>query len=130
MRSVRSGTLIFKEETYAVLGAAMAVYNHLRHGFLEAVYQEAFELELADRQIPFKAQHELRIRYKGQLLKKTYLADLLVFEKIIVEIKAIPRITSREEAQVLNYIRAAGLPLGLVINFGCENGLEWKRKVS
>jgi GxxExxY protein len=126
---VRSGTLIFREETYAVLGAAMAVYNHLRHGFLEAVYQEALELELAARRIPFKAQHELRIRYKAHLLKKTYTADLLVFDKIVVELKAIPKITSREEAQVLNYIRAADLPLGLVINFGGENGLEWKRKV-
>ena len=107
----------------------MEVYNTLGPGFLEGVYQEALELELSARQIPFEAQRELSIVYKGQLLKKKYIPDFLALEQVIVEIKALDRLTGREEAQLLNYLKATGLSVGLLINFGSAGKLEWKRMV-
>ena len=121
--------LLCNHETYLVLGAAIEVYNTLGPGFLEGVYQEALELELSARQIPFEAQKELSIVYKGQLLKKKYIPDFLALEQVIVEIKALDRLTGREEAQLLNYIKATGLSVGLLINFGSAGKLEWKRMV-
>ena len=121
--------LLYKDEVYAIIGAAMEVYNVLGPGFLEGVYQEALEIELAERGIPFEPQKELRITYKQRALKKTYAADFLVFDKIIVEIKAIDRLTSREEAQLLNYLKATKMLVGVLINFGGANSLEWKRMV-
>jgi GxxExxY protein len=120
--------LIYKDETYAIIGAAMEVQNQLGCGFLEPVYQEALEIELASRQIPFVSQQEFPIVYKGQVLQRKYISDLVIFDKIIVEIKALDRLSSLEEAQVLNYLKASGLQLGLLINFGTEK-LEWKRMV-
>ncbi|MBK9713629.1 MAG: GxxExxY protein [Kouleothrix sp.] len=121
--------LLCNHETYLVLGAAIEVYNTLGPGFLEGVYQEALELELSARQIPFEAQKELSIVYKGQLLKKKYIPDFLALEQVIVEIKALDRLTGREEAQLLNYLKATGLSVGLLINFGSAGKLEWKRMV-
>ena len=120
--------LIYKEEAYAIIGAAIEVHKALGCGFLEPVYQEALEIELAARGIPYKAQAELQIRYKDQILAKTYTADFICFDQIIVEIKAIPALASREEAQVINYLNASSLQLGLLVNFGSES-LEWKRLV-
>jgi len=121
--------LLFKEEVYAIVGAAMAVYNELGPGFLEAVYQEALGLELTDRRIPFVSQPDLRIIYKGSQLKKYYTADFLIYGKIVVEIKAMNHLTSNEEAQLLNEIKATNLDLGLLINFGGSDDLEWSRRV-
>lgn len=121
--------LIYKDEVYAIIGAAMDVYNNLGSGFLEAVYQEAMEIETLARNIPALPEQKLRIQYKGAPLKKFYEADLICYEKIIVEIKAMDRLTSREEAQILNYLKATGLPVGVLINFGAHNDLEWKRMV-
>jgi GxxExxY protein len=120
--------LLFKDEVYAIVGAAMEVHNELKDGFLEPVYQEALEIELAKCDIPFTPQQEIPIQYKNLLLKKTYVADFIAFEKIIVEIKAIDYLTGREEAQLLNYLKASGIELGLLINFGAKK-LEWKRMV-
>jgi GxxExxY protein len=122
--------LLFKEEVYKIIGAAMEVYNELGTGFLQPVYQEAMEIEVEERKIPSVPQHEIIIVYKGKALKKFYKADLLCYGKIIVEIKAIDCLTSREESQLLNYLKATGLPLGLLINFGAEHNLEWKRMAS
>lgn len=122
--------LLFKDEVYTLIGAAMDVYNELGSGFLEPVYQEAFELELLTRNIPIVPQKELTIKYKEQLLKKTYVADLVAYGEIIVEIKALERLSSREESQLINYLKATGMQLGLLINFGAKNGLEWKRMVN
>lgn len=121
--------LLLKEEVFAIIGAAMEVYNELRSGFLEPIYQEALEMEFADRHISFQPQKELRVYYKGRLLKKTYVADFFVFDKIMVEIKALDRLTSREEAQLLNYLKATQMEVGVLINFGAANNLEWKRMV-
>jgi GxxExxY protein len=121
--------LIAKDEVYAIIGAAIEVYNVLGPGFLEAVYQEAFEIEFTDRGIPFELQKELRIFYKGRCLKKPYVADFVVFGKVIVEIKAIDYLTAHDEAQLLNYLKAIGMEVGVLINFGSADKLEWKRRV-
>jgi GxxExxY protein len=97
--------LLHKDEVYAIVGAAMEVYNTLGSGFLEPVYQEALEIELKERGIPFEAQKELHISYKERQLEKTYAADFVVLGKVIVEIKALSCLTPREEAQLLNYLR-------------------------
>ncbi len=121
--------LLCRAEVYAIVGAAMEVYNVLGSGFLEAVYQDALESELTSREIPFESQKELAIFYKGRRLKKTYTADFLTFGQVIVEIKAIDRLTSGDEGQVLNYLSATGLQVGVLINFGAKSNLEWKRLV-
>ena len=120
--------LLFKDEVYAIIGAAMEVHNQLGIGFLEPVYQEAMEIELSSRSIPFMPQQEIQIHYKDRDLKKTYRSDFLVFNEIIVEIKAIDGLSGHEESQLLNYLKATRLELGLLINFG-GNKLEWKRMV-
>lgn len=120
--------LIFKSEVYNIIGSAMDVHRNLGCGFLEPVYQEALEIEFSRRNIPFESQRELSIHYKERLLKKTYVVDFVVYEKIIVEIKALTLLTTREEAQVLNSLKAGGFELGVLINFGAES-LEWKRIV-
>lgn len=121
--------LLYKQEVYAIVGAAMEVYNVLGTGFLEAVYQEALETEMSARGIPFQAQRELQIKYKGRPLMRTYIADIVTFDAIVVELKAIERLTSREESQLLNYLKAAGMPVGVLLNFGMPRQLDWKRMV-
>jgi len=121
--------LLLKDEVYAVVGAAMDVHKELGHGFLEPVYQEAMEMELELRRIPFEALKPLRISYKGRLLKKGYKADLVCYGQLIVELKALDALTTKEEAQILNYLKATGLRVGLLVNFGSVGRLEWKRFV-
>ncbi len=121
--------LICKQEVYEIAGAAMEVYNVLGPGFLEPVYQEALEMELTDRKIPFESQKELPIFYKGRRLKKIYVADFVVYGKVIVEIKALDHLANREESQLLNYLKATGLEVGVLVNFGADQKLEWTRKV-
>ena len=121
--------LIFKDEVYAIMGAAMDVHRELGSGFLESVYQEALEMELISRQIPFESQKSIQIIYKGKTLDKEFIADLICFGKIIVELKAQENLSGKEEAQVLNYLKATGIKVGVVINFGSHPKLEWKRLV-
>jgi GxxExxY protein len=121
--------LLFKEEVYAIVGAAMAVYNELGSGFLEAVYQEAFEIELCDRGIPFESQKELRIIYKSRPLKKTYTCDLLCYGRIMVELKSEEKLINKDRGQLHNYLKATNLELGLLFNFGSYERLEWERWV-
>jgi len=121
--------LIYKEEVYAIIGAAMEVYNQFGPGFLEPIYQEAMEIEALERKIPTKPQHNITVSYKGKQLKKFYIADLLCYDQVIVEIKAIDTLTSREESQLINYLKATGLKVGVLINFGSYGKLEWRRMV-
>ncbi len=118
-----------KEETYKLIGAAFEVYNELTCAYNEPLYQEAYEFELGLQKIPFQAQPQLRVSYKGQLLEKEFYADIIVFDQVIVELKALEKLTSREEAQLLNYLKAANLKVGLLINFGSHPKLEYKRIV-
>jgi len=121
--------LILKDEVYQIVGAAMDVSNELGCGFLEAVYQESLTLEFAARQIPHVPQKRIAILYKGRALCKEYIADFLCYDQIIVEIKTIKAITGIEEAQLLNYLKATNLPVGLIVNFGAPQ-LEWRRYAS
>jgi GxxExxY protein len=121
--------LLYKEEVYAIVGAAMDVYNDLGPGFLENVYQEAMEIEVVERNIPSKAIQEIHIKYKGRPLKKFYIADLICYDKVIVKIKAMDKLTLREEGQLINYLKATGMKVGVLINFGHYPSLEWKRLV-
>ncbi|MEO6334824.1 MAG: GxxExxY protein [Pyrinomonadaceae bacterium] len=121
--------LIYEDESYAVIGAAMDVYYRLGCGFLEPVYQEALAYEFGLRQIPFRAQTRLTIKYKDHILRKTYRADFLCFEKIVVEIKAQTALIGVDWAQLLNYMKASSYRVGLLFNFGSERTLEKKRLV-
>ncbi|MGB8984973.1 MAG: GxxExxY protein [Anaerolineales bacterium] len=121
--------LILKDEVFAVIGAAIEVHRILGPGFLEAVYQEALEIESTSRVLPYVSQKVLRIDYKGCLLKKEYIADFVYYNQIIVELKALDRLTGREESQILNYLKATKMRVGLLINFGSSPKLEWKRFV-
>ncbi|NOX66398.1 MAG: GxxExxY protein [Chlorobi bacterium] len=120
--------LIYKDEAYKIIGAAMDVHRELGSGFLEAVYQEALAIEFEKRSIPFDQEKKLEITYKGQLLSKYYEADFICYDKIIVETKALEELIGKHEAQVLNYLKATGFKLGLLINFGSES-LDYRRLV-
>lgn len=121
--------IIYKDEVYKLVGAAMEVYNILGKGFLESVYQEALEYELLLRGIPYQSQVLLEIKYKDKVLEQKYRADLVLMDKIIVELKAIDKIGNNEEAQLLNYLKATDHELGVLINFGAKDDLEWKRMI-
>ena len=108
----------------------MEVHRQLGPGFLEAIYQEAMEIELSLRNIPFRAQQEMIIRYKGRLLNKFYVADFICLEKIVVELKALDRLSGKEQAQILNYLKASDMRVGVLVNFGSQGRLEWQRFVN
>lgn len=120
-------SLIYEEETYLIRGAVFEVYKEMGCGFLEAVYQECLERELTRRGVPYLAQGELRLRYKGEPLTQSYRPDLLCFGKIIVELKAVKALAPEHKAQVLNYLKAGGVKLGLLVNFGSHPKVELER---
>jgi GxxExxY protein len=125
--STISNNTIFKscfcidQQTYQIIGAAIEVHKELGRGFLEAVYQEALEVEFRDREIPFQPQMELPVFYKGRKLKTHYRSDFLCYNDIIVELKALTRLGDGESAQVLNYLKAARRERALLINFGSRS---------
>ena len=121
--------ILFKEECYAIQGAVFEVYREMGCGFLEAVYQECMERELSRLSIPFVAQSELKLSYKGELLQQTYKPDLICYGKIIVELKAVKEIAPEYKAQVFNYLKGSGLRLGLLVNFGHYPKVEIERIV-
>ncbi len=113
-----SETILFKDESYAIQGAIFEVYREMGCGFLEPIYQECLERELRLRNIPFTAQTELKLNYKGQPLQQTYKPDFICYGQIIVEIKAVREIAPEHKAQVINYLKATGMKLGILVNFG------------
>ena len=117
-RTKDSDGIIYEEETYQIRGAVYEVYWEMGCGFLEAVYQECLQKELHLRGIPFEAQKALPIQYKGNELSLKYVPDLICFGKIIVEIKAMKDIYPEHKAQLLNYLKATGLRVGMLVNFG------------
>ena len=118
---------IYKDEGYRFMAAAFEVYNEDGYGMGEEIYQECLEIELELRGTPFRAKEEIRCFYKGRELKKRYVPDLLVFGKLVVELKAVTELTPEHEAQLLNYMRITRQPVGYLVNFGHKGGLEWKR---
>lgn len=119
--------LIYKDECYAIIGACFNVYKDKGCGFLEPVYQECMEIELAHQNIPFVVKRKLPLSYRGHPLKQHYEPDFICYEKIIVELKAVTLLTDEHRAQVINYLKATGYRLGLLINFGHYPRLEWER---
>lgn len=120
---------LFEEKTYQIIGAAQEVHRELGAGFLEGVYQDSLEIEFQQQHIPNHRECPLPIFYKGVRLKRTYIADFLCFDQIIVETKAVRMLVKEFEAQTLNYLKATKLRLGLLINFG-EPSLKVKRIIN
>jgi len=116
------------EQTYSIIGAAMEAHRELGFGFLEAVYQDALAIELGSRQIPFEREVTLPVFYRGQRLPSSYRADFICFHEVLVEIKALGRLTGVEEAQTINYLKITSLSRALLLNFGARS-LEYKRLV-
>jgi GxxExxY protein len=114
----RDSKIVYKEESFAIQGAIFEVYRTMGCGFLEAVYQECLMKELVVRKIPFRAQVDLFLQYKGEPLIQTYKPDFICYEKIIVELKALKDVGDEHRAQVFNYLKATGYRLGLLVNFG------------
>ena len=114
---------------YALIGACYEVHTEMGNGYLESVYQESLELGLTDRGISFIAQPKLPIFYKGRQLRKEYEADLLVLDKIIVELKAVKALLPEHEAQLINYLKATKRKVGYLVNFGAFPKLDWRRRV-
>jgi GxxExxY protein len=119
--------LLYEDESYQVRGAIFEVYKEMGCGFLEPVYQECLEIELTMRGTPFSAQRELQLRYKSETLTQTYKPDFICFEKLIVEVKAVREFAPEHRAQVFNYLKATGLRLGLLVNFGSYPKVDIER---
>jgi GxxExxY protein len=121
--------ILYKDESYKIIGAAMEVHKELGCGFLEAVYQEALEIEFQNRDIPYQREAPLKINYKGHTLKKKYNADFICYDNIIIETKALCDLNSEHESQLLNYLKATNKKLGILINFG-KPRLQHKRIIN
>jgi len=119
--------IIYKDESYEIMGACFEVYKEKGSGFVEPVYQECLEFELADRSVLFKPQVSLALSYKGRTLKSKFIPDLICYDKIIVELKAVSALNDEHRAQVHNYLRSTGMRLGLLVNFGHYPKLEYER---
>ena len=123
-----NNNILYKEECYKIIGACMSVHKELGPGFLEAVYQESLAIEFLDQGILFEKEKEIRIFYKGKILDKCYKADFLCFDKIIVELKALSELSNDHISQLLHYLKATKLRVGLLVNFG-STSLVYKRLI-
>jgi len=117
------------KRTHEIIGAAMEVHNIIGPGYLEAVYQECLEIEFEEKKFLFMAQPQLEIYYKGRKLKKFYVPDFIVFNDIVLEIKAEKALTKVDEAQIINSLKISHHKVGLLINFG-EESLRFKRFIN
>lgn len=118
---------MLKDEGYQFMAAAFEVYNQLGYGMAEEIYQQSLEIELTVRNVPFRSKHELPVFYKGRQLETRYRPDFLVFEQIVVELKAVTELAPEHEAQLFNYMRIARLPVGYLLNYGYKKRLQWQR---
>ena len=118
--------MIYPHEAYEIIGAAMEVHRTLGQGFLESVYQEALEIEMSKREIPFSSQTKIQIHYKDIPMEHYFVADFVCYDKIIVELKSVSTVLPEHEAQIINYLRATGFKLGILLNFN-EESLYYKR---
>jgi GxxExxY protein len=120
-------SIIYKLESFEIMGACFEVYKEKGSGFVESVYQECLEIELGLKNIPFKAQQELALTYKGRPLKSKFKPDFICYDKVVVELKAVSGLTDEHRAQVQNYLRATGMKLGLLVNLGHYPKVEYER---
>lgn len=118
---------MLREEGYKLMGAAFEVYNQLGYGMAEEVYQQSLEIELSLREIPYRSKPKLEVFYKAQKLETHFIPDLVAFDAIAVEIKAVSELVSDHEAQLFNYMRIARQRVGYLINYGKKGDLQWKR---
>ncbi|MDN3723971.1 GxxExxY protein [Aequorivita sp. SDUM287046] len=123
------GKLVYEQETFKIIGAAMAVHTGLGAGFLESVYHEALEVEFKNQLIPFETKKKLMVYYLGKPLKKYFVADFICYENIVIEIKSASFLHKIAEAQTINYLKSINAPVGLLLNFG-QTSLTWKRFVN
>ena len=121
-------SFLYKDETFNIIGAAYKVHQELGSGFLETVYQEALGIMFDELNIPYEREKELPVTFRGKILEKTFRADFVCYDKIIVELKAVSSLCPEHEAQVINYLKASGIKVGLLINFA-EQSLRHKRLV-
>ena len=119
--------ILFKDESYRIMGACFEVYKDKGNGFLEAVYQECLAIEFMVQKIPFVEHPRLQLEYRGQTLRQTYEPDFFCFDKIVVEIKAAKTLADGHRAQIINYLKATGKELGLLVNFGHHPKIEYER---
>jgi len=122
--------IVFKEESYRIIGACFEVYKEKGCGFLEAVYQECLAIEFAEQDIPFVEQPKLCLSYKGKELKQAYQPDFVCFGEIVVELKAVKTLADEHRAQTINYLKATGKQLGLLVNFGHHPKIQSERFVN
>lgn len=120
--------LIYKEQSYQIIGLCMEIHRELGHGFKEAVYKDALEYELQQARITYQREKEFVIPYKNIILKRKYYADFIVFGEIVIEAKATSMIINEFVGQTINYLKASGLKLGIIANFG-QTSFAWKRVV-
>ncbi len=120
--------LLFKQEVFKIIGACMEVHKELGSGFLEAVYHEALMIELNRQNIPFETNVKLQVKYKNQQLQKVYYADIICYDNIFIELKAMDGLVPEHYAQVINYLKATGYKLGVLVNFGTKS-LQYKRLI-
>lgn len=125
-----TGKIVYKEESYRIIGACFEVYKEKGTGFLEAVYQECLAMEFASSAIPYEEKMDLKLHYKGQELKQFYQPDFFCLGRIIVEIKAVKQLKDEHRAQIINYLKSTGVKPGLLVNFGHHPGLEYGRFVN
>ena len=123
-----SSAIIYKEESYKIIGAAMAVHRYFGCGFSEKVYQDALEIEFQERDIPYSREQEIHALYHGQLLKTEFKPDFICYDSIIVELKAVKEFEDYQRSQAINYARVAGMRLSMLVNFG-ESSLQYERYV-
>ena len=124
-----SARIVFKEDSYRIMGACFEVYKEKGNGFLEAVYQECLGIEFGEQRIPFEEKPRLKLHYKGRSLQQEYEPDFVCFGRIIVEIKAVKVLTDEHRAQAINYLKATGYSLALLVNFGHHPKIEYERFV-
>ncbi len=122
--------ILFRDESYSIMGACFDVYKEKGNGFLETVYQECLAIEFAEREIPFVDHPKLKLDYKGRILKQTYELDFVCFEEIILEIKAVRCLNDDHRAQVINYLKSTQKQLGLLVNFGSYPKIQHERFVN
>ncbi|HAK12518.1 MAG TPA: GxxExxY protein [Chitinophagaceae bacterium] len=125
---MENGSLLYQEASYQIIGIAMEVHRELGPGLKEVNYQDALEYEFQLNKIPYQREKRYRVTYKGKVLSRPYVADFLIADKIILEIKSVPVIIDQHFAQTLNYLKVSGTKLGLILNFGAKS-LAWQRVV-
>ena len=121
--------IVYKDESYSIMGACFEVYKEKGCGFVEPVFQECLEIELGIQEIPFEAHMEVALTYKSRQLKQKYIPDFVCYDKIIVELKAVDQLNDKHRAQVHNYLKASGHVLGILVNFGSHPKVEYERIV-